>query len=89
MIGWIKGKLLLVLGLLSAAGAIFGLWERSQLEEQKAARAGDREKAERAQARQLVNANQALAESEKVGEKHVDEVEDEAASGDFGSLGDQ
>lgn len=89
MISWLKTKALLLLGLLSAGAAIFGLWERGQVEEQKAARAEDRENTEHAQAQQLINANQALSQSEKAGEKHVDEVEDKAASGDFGSLGDQ
>ena len=89
MIGWIKTKALMLLGILTAAAGMFALWERGQAKAEKAARAEDREKAEHAQAQQLVNASNALQESEEAGNDYIKKVDKQADSGDFGSLGDQ
>jgi len=89
VIGWIKGKLLWLLGILTAAAGMFALWERGQAKAQKAARAEDQAKAEHAQAQQLINASNALHESEAAGNDYTTKVDKQADSGDFGSLGDQ
>ena len=89
MIGWLKSKALMLLGILTAVAGGFALWERGQAKAQKAARAEDHEKAEHAQAEQLVNASNALYDSQRAENEHVEKVNQQADTGDFGSLGDQ